>query len=78
MIQARSEVHPQTFIGKGKIEEVKELLWELEATGVLFDDELSPTQMKNLEDMLDTKVIDRTILILDIFAQRATSREGKL
>lgn len=68
VIQARSDVHPQTYIGKGKIEEIKEMIWELEATGVLFDDELSPTQMKNLEDAMDTKVIDRTILILDIFA----------
>ena len=78
VIQNRESVHPGTYIGKGKIDEVKELLWETEATGIICDDELSPAQMKNLQDMLDTKVMDRTVLILDIFASRATTSEGKI
>ncbi len=77
-IQSRETVHPGTYIGKGKIEEVREMIRESGATGVVCDDELSPAQMKNLEDGLDTKVLDRTILILDIFATRATTREGKI
>lgn len=78
VIQNRERVHPGTYLGKGKIEEVKELVWELEATGVICDDELSPAQLRNLEDALDTKVMDRTMLILDIFAARASTREGKI
>jgi len=78
VIQNRENVHPGTYLGKGKIEEVKELLWELDATGIICDDELSPAQLKNLEDALDTKVMDRTIVILDIFASRARTREGKI
>lgn len=78
VIQNRESVHPGTYIGKGKIEEVKQLLIELDATGVICDDELSPAQLKNLEDALQAKVMDRTILILDIFAQHATTREGKI
>lgn len=78
VIQNRESVHPGTYIGKGKIEEVKELLFRFEATGVVCDDELTPAQLKNLEDALETKVMDRTVLILDIFAQHATSREGKI
>ncbi|MGB8455814.1 MAG: GTPase HflX [Anaerocolumna sp.] len=78
VIQNRESVHPGTYIGKGKIEEVKELLAELNATGVVCDDELSPAQLKNLEDALETKVMDRTIIILDIFAQHATTKEGKI
>ncbi len=78
VIQNRENVHPGTYIGKGKIEEVKELLYELNATGVVCDDELSPAQLKNLEDALEAKVMDRTILILDIFAQHATTKEGKI
>ena len=78
VIQNRESVHPGTYIGKGKIEEVKDLLWETEATGVVCDDELTPAQMKNLEDRLDTKVLDRTVLILDIFASRASTKEGKI
>lgn len=57
---------------------MKELLWELDATGIICDDELSPAQLKNLEDALDTKVMDRTMVILDIFASRARTREGKI
>src|SRR5699024_4848999 len=56
----------------------KELLWELEATGVVCDDELSPAQLRNMEEALDTKVMDRTMVILDIFAARANTREGKI
>ncbi|MBR6978015.1 MAG: GTPase HflX, partial [Lachnospiraceae bacterium] len=78
IIQNRERIHPGTYIGKGKIEEVKDLLWETEATGVVCDDELSPAQMKNLEDALDTKVLDRTVLILDIFASRAVTKEGRI
>ena len=78
VIQNRENVHPGTYLGKGKIEEVKELLWELDATGIICDDELSPAQLKNLEDALDTKVMDRTMVILDIFAARANTREGKI
>ena len=78
VIQNRERVHPGTYIGKGKIEEVRELVYELGATGVICDDELSPAQLKNLEDALDTKVMDRTMVILDIFAQRANTKEGKI
>ncbi len=78
VIQNRESVHPGTYIGKGKIDEVKELLWETDATCIVCDDELSPAQMKNLEDALDTKVLDRTVVILDIFASRASTKEGKI
>lgn len=78
VIQNRENVHPGTYLGKGKMDEVKDLVWELEATGVICDDELSPAQLRNLEDALDTKVMDRTMVILDIFASRANTREGKI
>lgn len=78
VIQNRESQHPGTYIGKGKIDEVKELVDAMHATGVVCDDELSPAQIKNLEDALQTKVIDRTVLILEIFAQRASTREGKV
>ncbi len=78
MIQSRENIHPGTYLGKGKLEEVKERLRELDATGVVCDDELSPAQLRSLEDALDTKVMDRTMVILDIFAARARTREGKL
>ncbi len=78
IIQNRESIHPGTYIGKGKIEEVKELIWETNATGIICDDELSPAQLNNLEDELDTKVIDRTIVILDIFAAHASTSEGKI
>lgn len=78
VIQNRESIHPGTYIGKGKIEEVKELIYELDATGVVCDDELSPAQLNNLEEELDTKVIDRTVMILDIFAKHASTREGKI
>ncbi|MFV0342467.1 MAG: GTPase HflX [Anaerocolumna sp.] len=78
VIQNRESVHPGTYIGKGKMEEVKELVYSLGATGVVCDDELSPAQLKNLEDVLQTKVMDRTVIILDIFAQHANTKEGKI
>ena len=78
MIQNRERIHPGTYLGKGKIDEVRERIWELQATGVVCDDELSPAQLRNLEDALDTKVMDRTMVILDIFASRANTREGKI
>lgn len=78
IIQNREQIHPGTYVGKGKIEEIKDMLWETEATGIICDDELSPAQMKNLQDELDVKVMDRTLLILDIFAARASTSEGKI
>jgi GTPase len=78
VVQNRESVHPGTYIGKGKIEEVRLLAQELDATGVVCDDELSPAQLKNLEEALQIKVMDRTVTILDIFAQRASTREGKI
>ena len=78
IIQNREAVHPGTYIGKGKIEEVKGLLYALDANGVICDDELSPAQMNNLERELECNVMDRTLLILDIFAKRAVTSEGKI
>ena len=78
LIQTRECVHPATYIGRGKLIELKELLWETEATGIICDDELSSTQLGNPEEELDCKVLDRTLLILDIFAARAVSGEGKI
>ncbi len=77
-IQNRESAHPGTYIGKGKIEEVAQAVRELGADGIICDDELSPAQMKNLEAALGCKVMDRTMLILDIFAQHAVTREGKI
>lgn len=78
IIQNREKIHPGTYIGKGKMEEVRALAFEMDATGVICDDELSPVQLKNLEDTIQMKVLDRTILILDIFAKRASTKEGKI
>ena len=78
MIQSREYIHPATYIGKGKITELKELLWETDATGIICDDELTSVQLKNMEQELGCKIIDRTLLILDIFAARAVSSEGKI
>jgi GTP-binding protein HflX len=77
-IQSRPKVDSATFIGSGKVEELKAQVLFHEATTVIFDRELSPTQQRNLEKALDVKVLDRTQLILDIFARRARTREGKL
>jgi GTP-binding protein HflX len=76
--QKRDRPDPKYFIGSGKIEELKTLLAARGANLVIFDHELSPSQERNLEDALEVKVVDRTELILDIFAQHARSREGKL
>ncbi len=78
LVQGREKIHPTTYVGKGKLAELKELIWEREATGIICDDELSSVQLKNLEQELDCKIMDRTLLILDIFAVRAMSGEGKI
>lgn len=78
LLQSRETPHPATYIGRGKLEELKDLLWETEADGVICDDELTSAQLGNLEAELSVKIIDRTLLILDIFAARAMSGEGKI
>ena len=78
VIQNLDNSNPATYIGKGKIDEIKELIIEYDATGIICDDELSPAQMNNLSDALEIKVMDRTLLILDIFAARANTNEGKI
>ena len=78
LIQNREGIHPGTYVGKGKVEEVKELIFETGATGIVCDDELSPAQLKNLSEILDVKIMDRTLLILDIFALHSFTREGKI
>lgn len=78
IVQNREAVHPGTYIGKGKIDEVRSLVNAMDATGIICDDELSPAQLNNLERELDCKVMDRTLLILDIFAKRAVTSEGKI
>lgn len=78
LIQAREAAHPATYVGRGKLMELKELIWETDATGIICDDELTSAQLGNLEAELSCKVIDRTLLILDIFAARAASGEGKI
>jgi GTP-binding protein HflX len=78
IIQSREYYHPATYIGKGKLDEVREYIEKLDATGIICDDELTPAQLRNLEDALNTKVMDRTMVILDIFASRATTSEGKI
>lgn len=78
LIQKRELIHPGTYVGTGKVAEIAELLEHTGATGIVCDDELSPAQLKNLETMLNTKVMDRTLIILDIFAARTTTSEGKI
>ena len=78
LIQPRESAHPGTYIGKGKLTELKDLIWETDATGIICDDELTSAQLGNLEEELSCKIIDRTLLILDIFAARAVSGEGKI
>ena len=78
LIQPRESAHPGTYIGKGKLTELKDLIWETDATGIICDDELTSAQLGNLEEELSCKIIDRTLLILDIFAARAVSGEGKV
>ncbi len=77
-VQKREKADSKWFIGKGKVEEVRERLRELSGTTVIFNQELSGGQVRNLEEFLDAKIVDRTQLILDIFAQRAKTREGIL
>ena len=77
-VQALSKPNAATLIGSGKVMEVAEMVKNMEADMVIFNDELTGMQLRNLEDSLNVKVIDRTILILDIFAERADSAEGKL
>ena len=78
LVQNREKIHPGTYIGKGKIEDLRNAISLSQATGIVCDDELSPAQLKNLEQELETKVMDRTLIILDIFAGRAMTREGKI
>ena len=86
LIQKRERIHPGMYVGTGEyetitdksVEEIAALVNSTNATGIVCDDELSPAQIKNLEMMLDTKVMDRTLIILDIFAARATTSEGKI
>jgi GTPase len=76
--QKLAHPHPNTYVGKGKLEEIADLVHEVSADVVIFDDELTPAQLRNVEARLETKVIDRTALILDIFAKRAVTHEGRL
>ncbi|HEX9765463.1 MAG TPA: hypothetical protein VGA36_01775, partial [Nitriliruptorales bacterium] len=77
VVQRRDTPEPATFIGRGKVDELRQLAGRHGADAVVFDDDLSPAQQRNLEEGIGQKVLDRTIVILDIFAQHATSREGK-
>ena len=78
LIQKREKIHPGTYVGTGKVNEIAELVASTGATGIVCDDELTPAQLKNLEMYIDTKIMDRTLIILDIFAARATTSEGKI
>jgi len=78
IIQKRPTYDPATCMGSGRLEELKEQLDALEADLVIFDHELTGVQVRNIENILDIRVIDRTTLILDIFAQRAKTKEGKI
>ncbi len=78
LIQNREQIHPGTYLGTGKLNELIELIYQTHADGIVCDDELSPAQLRNLEDALQTKVMDRTLVILDIFASHASTHEGKI
>ncbi len=78
IVQNRDGFHPGTYVGTGKLLEIKEAIFEHQATGIVCDDELSPAQLKNMEQELECKIMDRTMIILDIFARRATTSEGKI
>lgn len=78
LVQKREGIHRSHYIGKGKMEELRDLIHLKEATGIICDDELTSTQLKNMSDILDIKVMDRTLIILDIFAKHANSSEGKV
>ena len=74
--QKRESIKSATYVGKGKIDEIRNLIFKTGADGIITDDELSPGQLKNLSEQLDTKIMDRTMVILDIFARRASTKEG--
>jgi len=78
IVQNLERRNPGTYVGTGKVDEIAQLIYETGATGIVCDDELTPAQMRNLADELDTKVMDRTLIILDIFAARAGTSEGKI
>ena len=78
LIQNREKIHPGTYVGTGKVLEIAQLVEQTGATGIVCDDELSPAQLKNLEELLQIKIMDRTLIILDIFAARASTNEGKI
>ncbi len=78
VVQSRAGIHPGYYVGTGKLEEIQMAVRALDATGIVCDDELSPSQMNNLERELECKVMDRTVVILDIFASRAKTSEGKI
>lgn len=78
VVQSREGIHPGYYVGTGKLEEIQMAVRGLDATGIICDDELSPSQMNNLERELECKVMDRTVVILDIFAARAKTSEGKI
>ena len=78
LIQRREGIHPGTYVGTGKVEEIADLVEETGSTGIVCDDELTPAQIRNLGQLLDTKIMDRTLIILDIFAARASTSEGKI
>ncbi len=77
-VQGRANIHPGTYVGSGKLQEIRHMISDLQADGIVCDDELSPAQLRNMEKELDCKVIDRTLVILDIFAARASTSEGKI
>ncbi|MCI9083758.1 MAG: GTPase HflX [Lachnospiraceae bacterium] len=77
-VQNRENIHPGTYVGTGKLQEIRQMITELHATGIVCDDELSPAQLRNMEEALECKVMDRTLIILDIFAARASTSEGKI
>lgn len=78
VVQNLEHINNTTYVGTGKVKEIKDLIWETDADAIVCDDELSPAQYKNLEDELEVKVMDRTLIILDIFAGRAKTAEGKI
>lgn len=77
-VQSRENIHPGTYVGSGKLQEIRQMILDLQADGIICDDELSPAQLRNMEKELDCKVMDRTLVILDIFAARASTSEGKI
>ena len=78
VIQNLERIDNRSYVGSGKVEEIRTILKDTEADGIICDDELTPAQLSNLGELLDTKIINRTLLILDIFTQRAATREGQM